>query len=139
MSAADPRERSPRRSMCAAVLALEAITLGLTTPVMISIADVPVGTALWIGLGLCLACLLVAGMLGAEWAYGLGWLIQGAAIGLGFVIPMMFVLGAIFAALWIAADLLGRKIDRERAAAWAAWDRAQDPAQGPGGPEASEG
>ena len=34
-------ERSPRRGMCAAVLSLEAITLGLTTPVMITIADVP--------------------------------------------------------------------------------------------------
>ena len=33
--------RSPRRGMCAAVLALEAVTLGLTTPVMITIADVP--------------------------------------------------------------------------------------------------
>ena len=36
-------ERSPRRGMCAAVLCLEAITLGLTTPVLITIADVPVG------------------------------------------------------------------------------------------------
>ena len=32
--------------MCAAVLSLEAITLGLTTPVMISIADVDTATAL---------------------------------------------------------------------------------------------
>ena len=116
------RGRSPRRGMCAAVLSLEAITLGLTTPVLISIADVAVATALWIGLGLCVACLLLAGMLRREWAYGAGWLIQGAAIGLGFVIPMMFVLGIIFALLWGGADLLGRKIERERAAAFAAYD-----------------
>ena len=32
--------RSPRRGMCAAVLSLEAITLGLTTPVMISVSGV---------------------------------------------------------------------------------------------------
>ena len=42
-------ERSPRRGMCAAVLCLEAITLGLTTPVMITIAEVAVGTALLVG------------------------------------------------------------------------------------------
>ena len=36
--------RSPRRGMCAAILALEGITLGLTTPVMIAIADVPART-----------------------------------------------------------------------------------------------
>ncbi len=37
VTAAAP-ERSPRRGMCAAVLSLEAITLGLTTPVMIKVA-----------------------------------------------------------------------------------------------------
>ncbi len=51
--------------MCAAVLALEAITLGLTTPVMISIADVPPRAALSVGLGLMVACLVVAGLLRA--------------------------------------------------------------------------
>jgi hypothetical protein len=116
------QERSPRRGMCAAVLSLEAITLGLTTPVMISVAGVDTSTALWVGLGLAVACLLLAGMLRAEWAYALGWLIQGAAIGLGFVIPLMFFLGAIFALLWGTASLLGLKIERERAAAYAAWD-----------------
>jgi hypothetical protein len=116
-------KRSPRRGMCAAVLALEAVTLGLTTPVMISVADVDVTTALVIGLGLALACLLLAGMLRREWAYSLGWVIQGAAVGLGFVIPLMFVLGGIFALLWGTASMLGLKIERERAEAYAALER----------------
>ena len=119
-------ERSPRRGMCAAVLCLEAITLGLTTPVMITIADVDTGTALTVGLGLAVVCLLLAGMLRAEWAYLAGYAVQVAAIGLGFVIPVMFGLGAVFAALWAGADLLGRKIERERAAAWTAY-RAENP------------
>ena len=118
-------QRSPRRGMCAAVLSLEAITLGLTTPVMISVAGVATATALWVGLGLAFVCLLLAGMLRSEWAYLLAYLVQVAAIGLGFVIGMMFFLGAIFAALWVTADLLGRKIERERAAAWTAWRAAQ--------------
>lgn len=122
---ADERERSPRRGMCAAVLSLEAVTLGLTTPVMISVAGVDTATALWVGLGLAVACLLLAGLLRAEWAYSLGWVIQGAAVGLGFVIPLMFVLGGIFALLWGSAYLLGRKIERERAAAYAAHDASQ--------------
>ena len=102
--------------MCAAILALEAVTLGLTTPVMITIADVPVRTALAVGLGLMLACLLLAGMLRGEWAYALGWLVQGAAIAVGFVVPLMFGLGLVFGALWATAYLLGRKIERDRAA-----------------------
>jgi hypothetical protein len=103
--------------MCAAILSLEAITLGLTTPVMITIADVPTATALAIGLGLMLACLLLAGMLRNEWAYWIGWALQVVAIGLGFVVTFMFGLGLIFAALWAAAYFLGLKIERERAEA----------------------
>lgn len=118
-----PQERSPRRGMCAAVLSLEAITLGLTTPVMIAVVDVPATTAMTVGLGLMLACLLVAGLLRREWAYALGWAIQVAAIGLGFVVPIMFVLGPVFALLWGTAYFLGRKIERERAAAYAALDQ----------------
>src|SRR3954469_526362 len=110
------REKSPRRGMCAAVLALEAITLGLTTPVMISIADVSTGAAVGIGVGLMVACLLVAGLLRRPWAYSLGWAVQVAAVALGFVVGIMFVLGGIFALLWGMADLLGRRIERERAA-----------------------
>lgn len=117
--------RSPRRGMCAAVLSLEAITLGLTTPVMISVDDVDLAAALWIGLGLTVACLLLAGMLRRPWAYALGWAIQVAAVALGFLVPMMFFLGAIFALLWGTADLLGRKIERERAAAYAAVEAAR--------------
>jgi len=118
-------QRSPKRGLCAAILSLEAIALGLTTPVMINLADVSVRTALAVGLGLCVACLLLAGMLRSGAAYAVGWLIQIAAIGLGFVVPIMFVLGAIFALLWGTAYFLGRKIERERAAAYAAYDVEQ--------------
>ena len=114
--------RSPRRGMCAAVLAFEAVTLGLTTPVMVTVAEIPLARALAIGLGLAVACVLLAGLLRREWAYACGWAIQVAAIGLGLVIPMMFFLGAIFALLWGTAYFLGRKIERERAAAYAAYD-----------------
>jgi hypothetical protein len=107
--------RSAQRSMCATMLALQAVVLGLTTPVMISVAAVPVSTALLVGLGLTIACVVVAGMLRRPWAFAVGWGIQVASLALGVVITMMFVLGAIFTALWAGAYFLGAKIDRERA------------------------
>jgi hypothetical protein len=118
-------ERSPKRGMCAAILSLEAIVLGLTTPVMINLAGVPWRTACVVGLGLSVVCLLLAGLLRWEAAYVVGWVVQVAAIGLGFVVPMMFVLGAIFGLLWGMAYFLGRKIERERAEAYAAYDAQQ--------------
>jgi hypothetical protein len=108
-----------QRRLCAAILTLEAIALGLSTPVLISVAGVSTATGLWIGIGLAVACVLVAGMLRRPWAYAVGWAIQVAAIALGVVVHSMFVLGAIFLALWATAYFLGRKIEVERAE----WDR----------------
>lgn len=108
--------RSPRRMMCASVLLLECIVLGLVTPVLISVEDMETSTALVIGLGLAAAALLIAAMLRAEWAYWLGFLLQVAALALGFVVPAMFVLGAIFGALYATAYVLGRQIEAQNAA-----------------------
>ncbi|WP_298752714.1 DUF4233 domain-containing protein [uncultured Nocardioides sp.] len=119
--------RSPRRGMCAAILSLEAITLGLSTPVLLTLTDVSVPVGLAVGLGPAVFALLLAGALRSEGAYRAGWVLQGIAISLGVLVPMMFFLGAVFGLLWGTADLLGRKIDRERAAAYAALEDSSDP------------
>ncbi len=104
-----------QRRLCAAILALEAVVLGLSTPVLISVAGVDTSTALWLGLGLAGAAVVVAGLLRFAWAYPLGWLLQAAALALGFEVGSMFVLGALFLALWATAYFLGRRIEADRA------------------------
>lgn len=116
------RERSPRRGMCAAVLALEAIVVALSSPVMIVTNDISTPLALSVGLGLAVVCIVLSGMLRAEWAYTAGWVVQLAAVATGFLAPLMFFLGAVFGGLWATAYLLGRRIEREKAAAYAAYD-----------------
>ncbi len=119
-----------QRRLCAAILSLEAIAFGLSTPVLISIAGVSTPRALWIGLGLSAACVLVAGLLRFAWAYWLGWAIQVAAIAVGFEARSMFAVGAVFLALWATAWFLGRKIEIERAE-WTA--RGEFPGQAAAG------
>jgi len=103
-----------QQRLCAAILLLEAIAFGLSTPVLTSVEGV--GTSgLWIGLGLTVACLVVAGLLRYPWGLWLGWVVQVAALAVGFVVTAMFFLGAIFLALWATAFFLGRKIEVERA------------------------
>jgi len=119
------RDKSPRRGMCAAVLVLEAIALALAVPVMIGVGDVSPGAALAAGLGLAAACVVVAGLLRRPWGYTLGWVLQVGAFALGLLVGAMYGLGALFLLLWGTADLLGRKIERERAAAFAAYDARQ--------------
>lgn len=107
------------KHMAMAVLCFEAIILGLASPVLIVVEDVPVGAGLVSGLGLAVLCLVACGLLRSAAGEWLGHLIQAAAIALGFLTPVMFFVGAMFAALWAGALLLGRKIERDRAR-WAA-------------------
>lgn len=109
------------RGMCAAMLTLEAIILGLAIPVMISVEDVSVGLAVAVGGGLAVLCILTAGSLRRPGAYLVGHAIQVGAITLGFLVPIMFFIGAMFAALWFGAFFLGRRIEADKAA-WAAKD-----------------
>jgi Protein of unknown function (DUF4233) len=106
-----------QRRLCAAILMLEAVVLGLSATVLRPVEGFSVAAALSVGLGLALACLLVAGLLRFEWAYYVGWGLQVAAVALGFMVTVMFALGLIFLALWITAVRLGATIDRDQTAA----------------------
>jgi hypothetical protein len=107
--------RSIQRAMCAGMLTLQAVALFLAGIVMTGLTDVGFAVALSIGLSLAALCLVAAGMLRRTWGYWLGWAVQVISIGLGFVVPIMFFLGAVFGALWAGAYFLGAKIDREKA------------------------
>lgn len=103
------------RGMCSTVLFFEAILFGLATPVMIGVYEIERSYALWAGVGLSVFALLTIGLLGRPFGYIVGHLIQIAAIAMGFLVPAMFVIGGIFAALWGSAYLLGKKIQADRA------------------------
>ena len=104
------------RGMCAAMLTLEAIILMLAIPVMISVKDVDKPLAIGLGAGLAVLCILTARSLRKPGAYVLGHVIQAGAIALGFLVPIMFFIGAMFTALWLGAYFLGRKIEADKAA-----------------------
>jgi Protein of unknown function (DUF4233) len=107
--------RSLRRSLCAAMLVLQAVVLFLTGVVTIGMTDIGAPASLGLGAGLAVLCILAAGTLGRPGGYALGWLVQVVALGLGFVVPTMFFLGIVFAALWATSYFMGIRLDRERA------------------------
>jgi hypothetical protein len=104
-----------RRSLCAGILVLQSVVLLLTTPVMLTLTDTSTNAALVIGVGLTVACLLAAGIVGRPGGHWLGWAVQVASIVMGFVVTVMFALGVIFLALFAGSWVLGGRIDRERA------------------------
>lgn len=114
------------RAMCSAMLTLQAIVLGLATPVLITVQEVEVSLAMWLGIGLAVLCIVTVGLLSYPWAYWIGHAIQLASIALGVLLPIMFFIGTMFAALWFGAFFLGRKIDADKAR-WATEAQHEQP------------
>lgn len=107
--------RSVQRSMCAAMLSLQAVVLFLGGLVMTGVTGIGFAAAFGTGLGLATLAVVAAGMLGRRGGYALGWAVQLVTLALGFVVPMMFVLGIVFGSLWAGAYFLGDRVDREKA------------------------
>ncbi|MFC6705997.1 DUF4233 domain-containing protein [Flexivirga alba] len=64
-----------------------------------------------VGLVLAVLCVVAAGTLRRPWGVTLGWAVQFATVVAGVVLPMMFVVGLMFLALWVTALVQGRKMD----------------------------
>ncbi|MGW1372767.1 DUF4233 domain-containing protein [Streptomyces sp. NPDC002446] len=111
------------RTLCASTLIGEFFVIGFAGLVAMQLTDLPKAT-IWTVSGIAmLLSILLCGMLTRPGGVQLGWVLQFALIASGFVVPTMFFLGAVFAALWWASVHFGRKID-EAKARWAAQDEA---------------
>lgn len=73
--------------------------------------------------GVALLCLVAAATVRRPAGIWIGWVVQVLLIASGLVVPMMFVVGLVFAVLWAVALHLGGRIDRERAERAALADR----------------
>jgi hypothetical protein len=100
------------------VLGVEAIIVMLATLVAANGGGVSnPAVAYIVGLLLMLAMLLAIGTLRRPWGVWVGWILQAAMLGFGFVVPVMWIIGVIFAALWFLAVRNGRRVDELRAQA----------------------
>jgi len=98
--------------VAAALLTLEAVVFVLTIPVMISVTELRVGVAVPLGLGAVAAALVAAGLCRrGRIGYLAGWVVQAVAIAGGFIVPVMFFIGGIFAALWLVLMRIGPRVD----------------------------
>jgi hypothetical protein len=102
---------NPMRVVLMTVLIFEVIVFGLAIPVMISISSVPAAAAAGFGGAAALLAILAAGLLRSGVGYVLGWIAQLAGIALGLLTTTMFVVGAIFAAVWVLSFALGKRLD----------------------------
>jgi hypothetical protein len=123
------------RQLCGTVLIMEAVVIGLAIPVAIVLEHLSHGVAGGVGGGLAVCALVLGGMVGRPgmgWALWAGTVLQALVIAGGVVVPAMYVLGAIFAALWVTGIWLARRLQTPPA------PRAEDaPATAPRAPQQS--
>ncbi|MEX3507935.1 hypothetical protein CKW39_11290 [Kocuria sp. WRN011] len=117
-----PGQKKPRRSIKAmfavSVLSIEAFIVFFATLAVFGILARDWGTTQqWLLVGggvlLTLVFLLACGMVRRPGGYVLGWVLQLVLIATGFLLPAMFVIGALCALAWWYAVAKGTTIDRE--------------------------
>ena len=103
------------RTLCASTLIGEVFLIGFAGLVAMKEPDLSMSTV-WTVSGIAmLLCVLLCGVITRPGGVQLGWALQIALIASGFIIPTMFFMGAMFAALWWASVHYGRKIDEAKA------------------------
>ncbi|WP_328889050.1 DUF4233 domain-containing protein [Streptomyces sp. NBC_00316] len=118
------------RTLCASTLIGEFFVIGFAGLVAMKSGDLSTATVWTVcGIGMLLSVLL-CGVITRPGGVQLGWALQVALVASGFFVPMMFILGVVFGALWWTSVHYGRKID-EAKARWAAQQAATEaPAAG---------
>lgn len=104
------------RRLCATVLGMEAVVIALAILPAKVLEHVNGPAAGGVGGGLALAALLLCGAVGRPrmgWALVAGTVLQALVIAAGVVVPAMYVLGAIFAALWLTGIWLARHLEQQ--------------------------
>ena len=102
------------RRLCSTVLIMEAVVVALAIVPSIALGHMNGGTAGAIGGAIALLAIALAGCVGRpgmRWALYAGSALQLLVIAVGVVMPAMYVLGVIFAALWFTGIWLGRKVE----------------------------
>ena len=108
------RQRSTSESLLSIVLGLEAVLMFFVTLTAFGLKALPPVAAFVGGGALLLLLVLTAGLLRYRWGVWLGWVLQAVLIATGILLPIMFLIGAGFAGLWVYCFIKGRDIDRQR-------------------------
>ncbi|MFF5359514.1 DUF4233 domain-containing protein [Streptomyces scabiei] len=103
------------RTLCASTLIGEFFVIGFAGLVAMKDPDLAMSTV-WTVSGIAMfLCVVLCGLVTRPGGVQLGWALQIALILSGFVVPTMFFMGAVFAALWWASVHFGRKVDEAKA------------------------
>ena len=101
----------------ASVLIAESMTMGFAILIAMKNAS---NAAIIYGCVVAFLLFVAAGLIRRPGGFVIGWIMQVAMIGFGFVEPSFFIIGVVLIGQWVAAIVVGRKGEAARAALLAA-------------------
>ena len=103
------------RTLWSSTLIGEFFIIGFAGLVAMKDPDLSTGTV-WTVCGIAMfLSVLLCGVITRPGGVALGWALQIALVASGLFVPMMYVIGVLFAALWWASVHYGRKVDEAKA------------------------
>lgn len=97
--------------LCATVLVMETVVIWLAIPVALAVEHARPAPAAVAGVTLAVAAVILAALARRHlrWTVAGGSVLQALVIAAGAIVPVMYFLGAVFAALWVIGIVLGRR------------------------------
>lgn len=116
----DPGRKAPakstKRMFAVSILAFELFVVFFACLVAYGLRPIPVVDIAIGGGGIIVLAMIAMGLLRLRIGYLLGHIVQLALIASGLVVPMMYLVGVLFAAAWGYGLYAGGRVDREKAA-----------------------
>ncbi len=109
------RERGVTESLLSIVLALEAVLVFFVTLVAFGLKVAQPGVVFGGGAVLFVLLLLTGRLVRYRAGVWFGWALQVVLVATGILIPLMYFVAAIFAAIWIYCVVRARAIERQKA------------------------
>lgn len=106
--------RDPKRAMAATVLMFEAFVVVFAALVAKDLSDLSTTQAVGGGVVFASVLVLASGVLGRRGGYWVGSVLQVALVATAVVVPVMLGIGLLFTGLWVAAVVIGTRIERDR-------------------------
>lgn len=108
------RERGVTESLLSIVLVLEAAVMFFATLAIRGLSDIPDHVVLVAGFAFLVLLVVVALLQRFAWGVVLGGALQVVLVATGFLHPFMFLIGAVFATLWVWCLVRARRIEESR-------------------------
>ena len=111
------RKRSIQESLLSIALVLEAVLIFFVTLTAFGLKALPPVTAFVGGAAFFVALNVASAQQRFEWGVWVGWVLQVALLATGFILPIMFFIGALFVALYVFCFVKARQLTDQRRSA----------------------